>query len=103
MNWWAYARFGGLDDRVAAGVRVAVGDVVGDRVLEQDRLLEHDADLAAEAAERDVADVVAVDPDGARIDVPEPREQVHQGRLAAAVGADQRDRLAVPDGRGSRR
>ena len=46
-------------------MRVAVGDVVGDRVLEQDRLLDHHADLAAEAAELDVADVVAVDPDRA--------------------------------------
>ena len=39
---------------------------VGDRVLEQDRLLGHDADLAAEAADPQVADVVAVDPDRAR-------------------------------------
>ena len=34
---------------------------------------------------------LAVDPNRARVDVPEPRQQVHQGRLAAAVGADQRD------------
>ena len=52
----------------------------------------------AEAAQPDVANVVAVDPDRARVDVPEPREQVHEGGLAAAVGADQGDRLAVADG-----
>ena len=57
----------------------------------------HHADLAAEAAQLDVADVVAVDPDRAGIDVPEARQQVHQGRLAAAVGADQGDGLAVAD------
>ena len=46
---------------VAAALRVAIGNVVGDRVLEQDRLLGNDADLSAEAAEPQVADVVAVD------------------------------------------
>ena len=55
----------------------------------------HDPDLPAQAAQLQVADVVAVDPDGAGIDVPEPGQQVHEGRLAAAVGADQRDGLAV--------
>ena len=33
----------------------------------------------------------------ARLDVPEAGQQVHQRRLAAAVGADQGDGLAVAD------
>ncbi len=41
---------GGGDDRLALAMPVAVGDVVGDRVLEEDGLLDHHADLAAEAA-----------------------------------------------------
>ena len=69
---------GRLDDRVAAGVGVSVGDVAGDGALEEDRLLKDDADLAAEAAKLDLADVVAVDPNGAGIDIPEPRQEVHQ-------------------------
>src|SRR4051794_22505440 len=38
---------GGGHDLVAGGVAVAVGDVPGDGVLEQDRLLDHHPDLAA--------------------------------------------------------
>ena len=87
--------FGRLDDRRAAGVRVSVGDVVGDGVLKEDRLLDDHADLAAQAAELNLADVVAVDANGAGIDVPESRQQVHERRLAATVGADQRDRFAL--------
>ena len=82
-------------DGGAAGVRESVGDVVRDRVLEQDRLLDDHADLGAKAAELDLADVVAVDANRAGIDIPEPRDQVHEGRLAAAVGADQGDRFTL--------
>ncbi len=97
MNWWAYARLAAATIASRLALRVSVGDVIGDGVLEEDRLLDDHADLAAEAPELDVADVVAVDPDRPGIDVPEAREQVHQGGLAAAVGADQRDGFAVPD------
>ena len=51
---------GGLDLGVA-GVGAAVGDVVADRAGEQERLLGHDAELAPEGAEVEVAQVVAVD------------------------------------------
>ena len=39
--------------------------VVADRSREQERLLEHDAELGTHAHERDVAEIVAVDPDAA--------------------------------------
>ena len=48
---------------VARGGGVAIGDVVVDRVIEQHRVLRHDADGAAQARLGDVADVLAVDGD----------------------------------------
>ena len=54
----------------------------------------------SQAAKLDLADIAAVDPDGAGIDIPESREEVHQRCLAAAVGADQRDALALANRQG---
>ena len=48
-------------------------------------------------AQRDVADVDAVDQDRAAGDVVEPRQQVDQRRLAGAAAADDRDHLAGAD------
>ena len=79
-----------LERRVGA----PVGDVVADRGREQERLVEHDADLGAQAVEREVAHVVAVDLDRAAGDVVEARQQPRDRRLAAGRAADHRDRLA---------
>ena len=49
------------DDVVERRVGPAVGDVVADRHREQERLVEHHADVVAQARQREVADVVAVD------------------------------------------
>ena len=73
----------------------AVADVVADRRREQQRLLRHDADLAAQRGQRDVADVDAVDGDPPGGDVVEPGEQVEHRRLAGAGLADERDLLAA--------
>ena len=89
---------GGLDDGLPAGAWVAIGDVGGDRVLKQDRFLRNDANLPAQASELQVTDVLPVDPDGARVDIPEPGQQAHERGLAAAVGPDQGDGLTVVDG-----
>jgi len=43
------------------GVGAAVGDVVAHRAREQQRLLQHDADLRAQAGQGHLAHVVAVD------------------------------------------
>ena len=61
MNSCAPATLRGALDVVVGGVGSAVGDVVAHRVGEQERVLEHDADLAAQRVEGDVADVDAVD------------------------------------------
>ena len=54
-----------LDLRIG-GVGTAVGDVGPHRVGEEEALLEHDADLAAQRLQGDPAHVVPVDEDGAR-------------------------------------
>ena len=75
-------------------MRLAVGDVVADRVVEQDGLLRDDADLRAQRCERDVADVAAVDQDAAGSDVEETRDQMDERAFAGAARADDRDHFA---------
>ena len=75
----------------------AVGDVRGDRVVEQQHVLRHQRDLRAQARERQRRDVVAVDEQAARRRLVEARDQVDERRLAAARRADQRDGLAGRD------
>jgi len=75
----------------------AVGDVGADGVVEDQRLLRHERDLRAQAGERHLADVLAVDCDPAAGGIPEAGEQVRHGRLPAAGGADQGHHLALPD------
>ena len=50
-----------LDDLLVRGIEPAVADVPGDGAGEQQRLLEHEADLAAQRAQGQAADVVAVE------------------------------------------
>ncbi len=99
MNWWAYASSAARSISARPALRETIGDVIGDRVLEEDGFLDDHADLAAQAAKLHFANVVAVDANRARIDLPETREQVHERRLAAAVGADQGDRFTVRHGK----
>ena len=87
---------GGLDEVVDArgpggglhlglrGAGAAIGDVVGHRVVEQHRVLRHDADGAAHAVLGDLADVLAGDGDAARLHVIEAVQQPRQGALARA-------------------
>ena len=46
---------GGGDDLRPRGVGPAVGDVLGDRAVEQERLLQHDADVAAVLLDREAS------------------------------------------------
>ena len=51
----------GAADVVVGGVGTPVRDVVAHRIGEQERVLEHDSDLAAKRVEGRVGDVDAVD------------------------------------------
>ena len=66
MKSWALAARAAAIDLGLGRVQAAVQDVLADRAAEQRRLLGHEADLAAQAGHRHVADVDAVDPDRAR-------------------------------------
>ena len=53
------------DDLLVGRLGAAEADVVGDRAAEEERVLQHDAELAAVRAQLHVAEVGAVDADGA--------------------------------------
>ena len=57
--------------------------------------LRHDADVASQRRPLHVGDVLAVEQDAAALRLVEAEEQSHDGRLAAARRADERDALAV--------
>ena len=63
----------------------------------REEILRHQADLLAKAAQVDFANVESVDEDRAVVRVIKARQQAEQCRLAAAVLADQGDRLAGAD------
>ncbi len=73
------------------------GDVRGDRIGEQERVLEHHADAAPQRLQRRVAHVEPVDLDRAGVNVVEAREQKPDRRLPRARAADQRNCLARGD------
>ena len=81
-------------DLVARGAGPAEGDVVGDRALEQERLLADVGEVAAQRSAPDLADVLAVDQHRAGLGLVEAQDQVHRRRLAAAGAPDQRRRPA---------
>ena len=54
--------------------------------------------MLAQRAQREVADVVAVEPDGPVVGVGEAQRELGGGRLAGPALADQRDAAAGPHG-----
>ena len=71
--------------------------VVGDAAGEQERILQHDAELAAVVHEVDLAQVVAVHAHGALARIVEAPHEPRERRLAAARHADERDAGAGRD------
>jgi hypothetical protein len=80
--------------RLVAGVRLGVQQVRADGVVEQVRLLRHEADDPSERYEGQLADIDAVDLDGALLDVVQARDEVGRRCLPGARGAHQRHELA---------
>ena len=75
-------------------IGLADAQVLGDRAIEQQHLLEHDADVAAQARQREPANVHAVDLHHARLRIEDAVQQRERRRFAGAGRADQRDGLA---------
>ena len=70
------------------GVLYAIADVVADVGAEQVNILVDDAHVVTEGLEGEFPDVLAVDGDLAVGNVVEPGQQVDDGGLAAAGGAE---------------
>ena len=54
------------------------GDIISDGIVEEDGVLADDAHAPAQIVEAIVADVDAIDEDGAGLDIPEAREEVDE-------------------------
>src|SRR5690606_35256812 len=79
------------------GVAPAVGDVFGDRAIEEKGILLDDPKQAAVALDVDVLEISAIEVNIAAGGVEKPGDQVAQGRLARPARADKGDRLAGRD------
>ena len=66
---------GRLDDLVFAGAIPAIGDVVLDRIIEQDCILRHHANGGAQCFLTDVANILTIDPDRALPDIIKPEQE----------------------------
>ena len=84
----------GFNHFVAAGLGVAVGDVVINAVVEQHGILRHHADGSAQGILRDVADVLAVDTDTAGAGIVKTEQQPGQRRFSGATRAHHRHRFS---------
>ena len=90
----ACARSSASVDLLRRRVRLADAQILLDRSRKQHRLLEHDADIAAQRDERHVADVDAVDQHAAAVGIEDAMQQAERRRFARSGRADERDRLA---------
>ena len=86
-------RLGRRVDLLLGGVRTAIRDVLAHRAREEHRVLEHHAQLRAQARERHVAHVLAIEQHRARRHVVEARHQVDDRALARARRAEDRHQL----------
>ena len=93
----AVGRLGRGDHAVGRGLAQAVGQVVVNGPAEQEGLLEDHADLPAQVAGVDLADVQAVDQDSPLVHVVEAGQEVDDRRLARAALAHDADPLARLD------
>ena len=82
---------------VAAGIRVAIGDVVIDGVVEQNGILRHNPDHLVQRGLRHIADVLPVNPDRPGIHLVKPEQQPPDGRFSRPRRPDQRNPLPRPD------
>src|SRR3546814_17644995 len=85
---------GGLLDLHPGRVGPAEGDVEGERLVEQHRVLRDDRDRRPQIVERDVPDVRTVQPSRAGRRVVEPEHPAYKGSFPAAGAPDHTQRAA---------
>ena len=69
---------------VVGCIRVAVAQVVRDRIVKEIRLLRNDADIAPQRLERDRSHVVSVDEHAALLRIVKTRHELRYRRLPGA-------------------
>ncbi len=84
-------------DLFLGNMRLAIGNVVADGVIEEHGFLRDDADLCAQRSQglRRVR-IVAIDQNASAGHIEEAGDQVDQGALPGAAGADNGQHLAAP-------
>src|SRR5438876_710955 len=87
----------GADDLGVRDPVPAVGDVLADRSVEEERLLRNDAEQSSVGRLPEHAQILPVDRDGPLHRVIEPKEEIGERRLARPARPDQRDDLPLPD------
>ena len=87
-------QFGGGDALLIAGIQVAVTDILHNGAGKEVGVLQHDTQAAAKVRLLDLVDIDAVIADLAVVDIVEAVDQVGDGRLAGAGGADKGQLLA---------
>ena len=80
---------GGVLHLLRGGVRAAIQDILAHRAGKKQRFLRHQAHLGTQVGQGVVAHVAAIDLKLPAGHVPETRNQVDEGGLARAAGADQ--------------
>ena len=88
---------GDLDDARARHRRIGEGDVLVDGAVEQEVLLQHDADVAPEPRRIDMVQVRAVEQHLPLVRQVKALDELGQGRFAGARRPDDANRLARPD------
>src|SRR5580700_2790368 len=76
-------------------VRLAVSNVVANRVIKQNSLLRDDSNLLSQRSQRYIAHVVAVDQQASLSRVKKTGDQVNQRALARTARPDDRDHLST--------
>ena len=89
---------GGLLDLFLGGIGAGEADVDGDGIVEEEGLLGDHADVGGEGSEGEVTQVDAIETDAALLGVIEARNEVGEGGLTGAAGADEGGELAGLDG-----
>ena len=90
----------GVEDLLVVGGGAGQAQVGAQRLVEEVPVLGDDADGLAQGGGGEVADVGAADADGAGVDVVEAGQELGEGGLAGAGGADDGDDLAGVDAEG---
>src|ERR1043165_10009015 len=89
--------FRGFDDFFVSRINSPEPDVLLDRRVEQESVLRHDSKRTVKTVKLQVADVMTVDSDPARVDFIQTTEQIYERSLAGAARTHKRHFLTGLD------